>query len=348
MTSPMSNLTLQMPTRSPLIPLASPLSAGALPLTGVGPSHSESEPLPAHDRSRSPVPPRTPEHTLPLPTPLVLQDAAQAADIVINDDLNLSDDLSRIIDESHCRNNEAVIRHEEGILSERYASAVAELQSEYNARYVVELQVQERRTNEAKQQIREEADVWMQRMQEFQTEQGVEREQQMQIAMVASQAELESRYQAVEDIDYADVVAQVVASCNVEHEAQFEQAAFVQQQQMNNYEQNMNSQMAHEVVRHEQAMHERVAAIQDEANVQVLAPERTKVRVHKTHTTSINTNTVKQHSSLPSQRHTCSRPTNASKCMRFRLSSTLTDYTMSTMHCGMKQEVKKKNFELQG
>ena len=73
-------------------------------------------------------------------------------------------------------------------------------------------------------------------MQGVQNEQSIERGNQMQLAMVASQAVLERRYQEVQDVDYADVVAQVALQCRAEHEMQYEQAAQVQQQQIHNFE----------------------------------------------------------------------------------------------------------------
>ena len=178
---PLGNLTLRMPTISPPLALAPPLSTG-------GTTTSENDPIPIHDRSRSPVPPQPSESTSPLP--MVLMDAADAADVFVPDDLNLSEELSRIIDDSHRRNNQEVIQYEDKALSEKYEAALAAMRSEFNTRYTEELQAQERRTEETKQHMKEEAETWMHRMQGVQNEQSIERGNQMQLAMVASQAAL--------------------------------------------------------------------------------------------------------------------------------------------------------------
>ena len=242
--NPISDVTLNVP----MVALRFP----TLPTTTRQLEHAAIADENRHDRSRSPD---------QSPQPLADADASMP------ENLDISEALSRIIDDSDRRIHHETFEGREALLAQGYESRVGALRNQFNYEYAEELQFMQRRQEERQQVVGLEATEWMVNMQSAAN-------QELNYSTTRMQTELAEMQQHIlnEHPNTQQLVLQVAEAHRVEYDVHLQRSlaefTTLEAERVETFERNISAQVARDKLASQLEMQENIQRIVAEANQQ--------------------------------------------------------------------------------
>ena len=143
-----------------------------------------------------------------------------------------------VLNESQVRSQNAALEHQEQEWAQRYKSAVAEMQNEFNQKLSVELQAQRDKQLLAEALVQSEASEYAAHVQRFAAEEATQREVLMQRSLDDTRAQL-VQCSGIGNAELALVVDRIANQCRSEYDIERQQFAEVQSRCLHNFEDNL-------------------------------------------------------------------------------------------------------------
>ena len=203
-------------------------------------------------------------------------------DIPAPDDFDLTAELSMVLNESQVRSQNAALEHQEQEWAQRYKSAVAEMQNEFNQKLSVELQAQRDKQLLAEALVQSEASEYAAHVQRFAAEEATQREVLMQRSLDDTRAQL-VQSSGIGNAELALVVDRIANQCRSEYDIERQQFAEVQSRCLHNFEDNLYALVTANMAQKEAEMQVKIRNTTADANRQLqemrLSQEETERRI---------------------------------------------------------------------